>query len=98
MFQIVGYRDSKGTFKPDDGTNREIAYDNWCFSFVTDENKDYTGFATEKAGMRSITIRKKDLKDLTGKENPAELLNAKGNLFYEMRYGKAVLARVDIIK
>lgn len=98
MYQIVGYRDSKGEFTPNDGTNRKIEYDNWVFAFVTNENDKFTGLATEKDGMRAITIRKKDLKDLTGFDNPLDLVEKKVNLYYGMRYGKAVLTRVDIIK
>ena len=98
MFQIVGYKDSKGEFTPNDGTNRKVQYDNWCFSFVTDENPNYVGFATEKDGMRNITIRKKDLVAFIGTEDPKYLVDKKVNLYYEMRYGRAVLSCVDIIK
>lgn len=97
MFQILGYRKDEGTFNPEDNPNVSYSYSNYLFSFCTDENRNFNGYATAKDGMSIIKIREKDFEEITGLKKPDDFIGKKCNLYYGLSYGKAILQRVEIL-
>lgn len=98
MLKIVGYKESKGVFS-DKATGKEINYDNVVFSFVTDENEDYSGLATELFGLNNIKIARTDLIKVIGNTSP-ELIKGKEVAidWQPNKYGKLVIAKIRIVK
>ena len=99
MFKICGYRQVSGEFTPTDRQNASpIQYDSYKFAFLTDEDKRYTGYATAKDGMKEITIPVKRLKEISGFDDPKDLINKSFDLLYTISYGKPVLKQMLLLK
>ena len=98
MIKIVGYKNSTGKFT-DENSKKEISFDNVIFSFVTDENEDYDGLATELYGLQNIKIPRNRLQNVLGNTSP-ELLKGKevDIKWAPNKYGKLVIDKIIIVK
>lgn len=97
MIKIVGFRDYKGEFVPE-GKTEKVAFHNYDFSFITDENNAYNGLATIWNGYKAISVSAAKLKTICGVENPADLVGKEIRPYYVPRYGRVVLERIEIVK
>ena len=75
MIKIVGYEKREGEFTPEDRPNEKVAFKNYLFHFVTNENPNVVGVSTSLYGSNVIKVSDKNLKEVTGLDTPDGLID-----------------------
>lgn len=75
MIKIIGFEKREGEFTPEDRPNEMVAYKNYLFHFVTNENNNVTGLATSLYGNSVIKVSDKNLMEIAGVRTPDELID-----------------------